>query len=32
MERKMLKESFAIIGQLQELLGVRYRSLRKREA
>jgi CBS domain-containing protein len=32
MERKMLKESFAIIGQLQELLGARYRSFRGREA
>ncbi len=28
MERKMLKESFAIIGQLQELLGVRYKNWR----
>jgi CBS domain-containing protein len=31
MERKMLKESFTIIGQLQELLGARYKSWRGRE-
>jgi CBS domain-containing protein len=31
MERKILKESFTIIGQLQELLGVRYKNWRGRE-
>ena len=31
MERKVLKESFTIIGQLQELLGARYKSWRTRE-
>ena len=31
MERKVLKESFTIIGQLQELLGAHYKSWRPRE-
>ena len=31
MERKVLKESFTIIGQLQELLGARYKNWRGRE-